>query len=93
MGCLFLIGTALAPRFVLFVIWVARPAVVNTVFDTWLVPLLGLIVLPYTTLLYLILAAPPFGMSSWDWVWIVIAAVLEFSHLGSAYDQRGRMRT
>jgi hypothetical protein len=86
MGCLFLIGSALAPRFVLLVIWVARPAVVNTVFDTW-------IVLPFTTLLYLILAAPPFGMSGFDWVWIVIAACLEFAHIGSAYERRGMMRT
>jgi hypothetical protein len=93
MGCLFLIGSALAPRFVLLVIWVARPAVVNTVFDTWIVPLLGLIVLPFTTLLYLILAAPPFGMSGFDWVWIVIAACLEFAHIGSAYERRGMMRT
>jgi hypothetical protein len=93
MGCLLAVMAAFAPRFVFLVIWIARPVYVDSVFDTFIFPLLGLIFLPFTTLMYVFLAAPPFGLTGWDWLWIGIAAVLDLSHYGGAYVQRGQMRT
>jgi hypothetical protein len=92
MGCLLAIMSAFAPRFVFLVIWIARPAYVNSVFDTFIFPLLGLIFLPFTTLMYVLLAAPPFGLTFWDWVWLAIAVVLDLSHYGGVYAQRGQTR-
>jgi hypothetical protein len=84
--------SAFAPRFVFLVIWIARPSYVNSVFDTFIFPLLGLIFLPFTTLLYVFLAAPPSRVSGFEWLWIALAVVADLSHYAGAYTQRGAMR-
>jgi hypothetical protein len=91
MGCLFVLLGALAPRFLVFIVWLARPALVNAAFDTFLVPLLGIIFLPFTTLVYLIVFTPGVGVSGGDWIWIGLAFVLDLAHLtANAADQRYR---
>ncbi len=88
MGCLLALMSAFAPRFVFLIIWIARPAYVDAVFDTFIFPLLGIIFLPFTTLMYVFLAAPPFDLTGWDWLWIAIAVLLDLSHYGGLYVQR-----
>jgi hypothetical protein len=55
MGCLFALLAGFFPRLALFIVWVARPALVGAAFGTWIVPLLGIIFLPFATLMYVIL--------------------------------------
>ena len=55
MGCLFAIFAGLFPRLGLFIIWLARPALVDAAFDTFIWPLLGIIFLPFATLIYVLL--------------------------------------
>jgi hypothetical protein len=88
MGCLFALFAGLFPRLALFIIWVARPALVATAFSTWLVPLLGIIFLPFATLMYVILYTPGFGLAPWEWFWVVLAGVLDLAHLGTAIARR-----
>ena len=65
-------------------------AVVEAVFGTFIWPLLGLIFLPFTTLMYTILWTPGVGVTGWDWLWIAFAFVLDLGHYGySAYGNRG----
>jgi hypothetical protein len=91
MGCLLALMSAFAPRLVFLIIWIARPTYVDAVFDTFILPLLGLIFLPFTTLMWLILDSPPVGMHGFDWVWIVIAVVIDLSNAAGAYTQRDQM--
>jgi hypothetical protein len=91
MGCLLALMSAFAPRLVFLIIWIARPTYVDAVFDTFILPLLGLIFLPFTTLMWVLLDAPPTGMHGWDWLWIIIAVALDLGHYGSAYSQRSAM--
>jgi hypothetical protein len=88
MGCLLVLMSAFAPRLVVVLAWIARPTYVDAVFDTWILPLLGLIFLPFTTLMYLLLGAPPLGVHGLDWLWIALAVVLDLGHYGSTYAQR-----
>ena len=88
MGCLLAVLGAFAPRIAFVIVWIARPAYVNAVFDTWIFPLLGLIFLPFTTLIYLFLGAPPLGIHGFDWMWIVLAVLLDLGHYASLYSQR-----
>jgi hypothetical protein len=90
MGCLLALMSAFAPRLVFLIIWIARPAYVDAVFDTFIFPLLGLIFLPFTTLIYVLLDAPPAGIAGFDWLWIVLAVLLDLTHYGSAYAARGQ---
>jgi hypothetical protein len=91
MGCLLALLGAFAPRILFLIIWIARPAYVNAVFDTFIFPLLGLIFLPFTTLIYVLLDAPPAGIEGFDWLWIALAVLLDLTHYGTLYAQRGQV--
>ena len=83
MGCLFVAMMAFFPRIAVAIVWLARPALVGAAFDTFIFPLLGLIFLPFTTLIYLILFTPGVGISGWDWLWIALAVVIDVGNLGA----------
>jgi hypothetical protein len=91
MGCLLALLGAFAPRALFLIIWIARPAYVDAVFDTFILPALGLVFLPFTTLLWVLLDAPPGGVVGFDWFWIGLAVLLDLSHYVSTYAQRGTM--
>jgi hypothetical protein len=91
MGCLLALMSAFAPRLVFLIIWIARPSYINAVFDTFILPLLGLIFLPFTTLMWVLLDAPPVGVHGFDWVWISLAVILDLGHYATGYSQRGQM--
>jgi hypothetical protein len=89
MGCLLVLGAAFAPRLVVVFAWIARPVYFGSVFDTWIFPLLGLLFLPFTTLMWLLVGGPPLGVHGLDWLWIVLAVMLDLSHYGNTWEQRG----
>jgi hypothetical protein len=71
-GALAIIG----PRFVLAVWWIFGNKV-DAAFDSWVVPLLGLILLPWTTLAYLIAWQPGGINGNWDVLLIVLGVALD----------------
>ena len=88
MGCLFIVLAGLFPRLGLFIVWVARPARVDAAFDTWIWPLLGLVFLPFATLVYVVLWQTG-GLSTGDWFWVALAGILDVAHWGaSGWSQR-----
>ena len=89
MVCLFAMLGGLAPRLAFFIFWIMRPNQVDAAFDTWIFPLLGLIFLPFTTLIWLLVGAPPQGVAGWDWLWVALAVLLDLSHYANTYEQRG----
>lgn len=76
-GCLLAMAAAFAPRVVLVIMWIAGPRV-NAAFDTFIIPLLGLIFLPYTTIMYVLVLNPVGGVHGWDWLWIALGVWLDF---------------
>jgi hypothetical protein len=84
MGCLFVALAAFAPRIGVFLIWIARPGLVDAAFDTFIVPLLGFIFLPFTTLLYLIMFRPGTELSGVDFLWLGLALIVDVTHLGAS---------
>ena len=50
-------------------------------------PLLGLLFLPLATLIYVILWQGG-GLSSGDWFWVILAAILDIAHWGAGWSQR-----
>jgi hypothetical protein len=91
--CLFAILAGLFPRVAFAIYWIARPNIVQAVFGGMLLwPLLGLIFLPFTTLMYTILWTGGTGIAGSDWLWIGIAFVLDLGHYGaSAYGNRDKI--
>jgi hypothetical protein len=91
MGCLLAAFAGLFPRLGLFMFWILRPARVDAAFDTWIFPLLGIIFLPFATLMYAVLYTPGVGLSGWEWFWVVIAGVLDVSHWAVGASQRNEV--
>ena len=88
MGCLFALFAGIFPRLGLFIIWIARPALVNAAFDTWILPLLGIVFLPFATLIYVVLYTPGIGLTGWEWFWVILAALLDVGHWAASATQR-----
>ena len=90
MGCLFAMFAGLFPRLALFILWIARPARIDAAFDSFLWPLLGIIFLPFATLMYVLLYTPGRGLIGWDWFWVGIAALLDIGHWVAGASQRNQ---
>jgi hypothetical protein len=89
MGCLFAIMAGLFPRLALFIVWVAKPALVAAAFSTWIFPLLGIIFLPFATLMYVILYVPEIGgLTGWGWFWVIVSALFDLAHLATSVARR-----
>jgi hypothetical protein len=91
MGCLFALFGGAFPRLALLILWIARPALVGAAFNTFLLPLLGLIFLPFTTLIYVIVYVPGVGLTGWGFFWVILALLLDLGHLGAGYTQRDQV--
>jgi len=93
MGCLFILMAAVFPRTTLIIFWLARPERVDDVFSTWVWPLLGIIFLPFATLVYVLLYLPGNGVTGGDWAWVALAAVFDIVHWSLSLNQYGVRRT
>jgi hypothetical protein len=91
MGCLLALLAALSPRFVIFLFWLARPVQFDAAFGGPIIPLLGILFLPFTTLMYVLVYTPGVGLAGSDWIWVGIALIIDISHTAAvATDQRYR---
>jgi hypothetical protein len=84
---------AFFPRLGTILVWIARPKMFSAAFGgSWILPILGIIFLPFTTLMYVILWSPGIGLTNWDWVWLIMAALLDLLHwAGTTYHNRERL--
>ena len=71
-------------RLMLLMAWISRPLQWNLAFDTFILPCLGFLVLPFTTLMYVWMMQGPGGVKGLDWLWLLLAAVLDLASIGGA---------
>ena len=86
-ACLLAIGAAFAPRLIFIIMWIFGERI-NIVFDNWICPLLGVIFVPYTTIMYVLVWTPGVGIAGWDWLWIFLGLVLDIMKWAQIYDNR-----
>ena len=88
MGCLLALFALISPRLALVFVWLFSDWLSNA-FDSWLLPLLGFFLLPWTTLAYAGLwSAGTNKVDGFEWFIVVLAFIFD---LGS-YASRGRGR-
>jgi hypothetical protein len=92
MGCLFVLISGASPRIGLFIFWLLRPNRVDAAFDTFILPLLGIIFAPMATLLYAILHTPGVGLGAWEWFWVIVALVFDLGHTATGFAARNQVR-
>jgi len=85
---LFLLG----PRFATLIWWLIKPLRFSAAFSSFIWPVLGIIFLPWTTLMYLIVWSPVTGVYGLDWLWLVLAVLADLgTYAGGGYGNRDRI--
>ena len=74
--CLVALLALFFPRLILVLTWIFNPAFINNAYSTWVIPLLGLIFLPMTTLAYAWAITFDGGAGSIGGVIVIVLAVL-----------------
>jgi hypothetical protein len=89
MGCLFVLVAALSPRFAVLLMWIFTPWV-DRAFGPIIWPILGIIFLPLTTLMYVILwNTGGRGVTGWEWIFVIVAVFADLASFGGgAYGRR-----
>jgi hypothetical protein len=89
MCCFFLTLMFLGPRVAFLIYWLLAPLKVQLAFNAfnfpWLVGIAGLVFLPWTTLMFVIVAP----MNGWDWLWIGLAVAADIAtYMGGTYKRK-----
>src|SRR4051794_10288026 len=88
MPCLFAMFAGMFPRAGTLLIWIARPEMFSNAFGgSWVWPLLRLIFLPFSTLMYVLLWSSGRGVQGFDWFWLVLAVFLDLTHWAASATQ------
>jgi hypothetical protein len=90
MPCLFALLGAFAPRIAVFVLWIFTP-MVNAAFNSWIWPLLGVIFLPFTTLMWILVMAPLGTANFWGWLCVFLGLLIDLRSYGDAYVNRSQI--
>jgi hypothetical protein len=77
----------LSPRLGIIFLW-AFTNYVSLAFETWVWPALGLVFLPWTTLLYILVAAPAGGISFWGWLFVALGLLSDIASHVNTYSSR-----
>jgi hypothetical protein len=78
------------PRMVILLWWLIQPWRWNLAFDTFFWPFMGFLFLPWTTLMYVMVA--PGGVTGFDWLWLGLMFIGDIgSYTGGAYGNRSHV--
>lgn len=95
MCCFLLVLFVFGSRIAGILFWLFRPGMWNLAFSGWpiiwwLWPILGLIFLPFTTIMYVLIALD--GVTGFDWVWLILAVLIDLMGHGiGGYGNRDRI--
>lgn len=87
LGCLLAFTIVLAPRLMLILAWIFSERWDIVWGSSWLWPLLGILIAPYTTIMYM-LSWSPTGIAGWDWMWIILGVLLDIMKWGQIAQNR-----
>ena len=93
MCCAFLALVLMGPRIFGAFWWLFQPARWNLAFNNWpmpdlwwIWPILGLIFLPWTTIMYIIVS--PGGVIGLDWLWLGLMLAADIASYAGGYNRK-----
>ena len=89
MGCFVAILALFSPRLALFAIFIFSD-LLSDAFDSWVLPLLGFFLLPWTTLAYAVMWASSDRVSGFEWFIVILAFVIDLGSYARGSRERGR---
>jgi hypothetical protein len=82
-GCFIALVSLFSIRLALLLVWIFT-GFVDRAFDTFIIPLLGFVFLPATTLVYSLVYDPVVGVVGFEWFWVALAFLVDLGSLGGA---------
>ncbi len=78
MGCFLALLALISPRLVLFLLWIFSD-LLSRAYDSWIIPLLGFLLLPWTTLTYAAFWdwGSGRGVTGFEWFFVILAFVFD----------------
>ena len=90
MGCFVALFALISPRLALFAIFLFSDLLSRT-YESWIVPLIGFFLLPWTTLAYAVMwTAGTHGVRGFEWFIVILAFLFD---VGSWREGRGARRS
>lgn len=83
MGCLVVLVALISPRLALFFTWLLTDRLALA-FDSWFLPVLGWLFLPWTTLMWTFAYEPRDGVTGIGWLFVIVAFLVDIGLLGGA---------
>jgi hypothetical protein len=85
MGCLLALVALISPRLALILLWIFSD-VLSRAYDSWIVPLIGFFLLPWTTLTYAAFWDWGAGreVTGYEWIFVIVAVVIDLGSYGAA---------
>ena len=71
-------------RITLLMLWFARPVMMNAAFGSFIIPCLGFLFVPFTTLMYVFLVQGVGRIQGLDWLWLILAFIMDIASIGAA---------
>ena len=81
--CLLALLALISPRLVLFLLWIFSD-VLSRAFSSWILPLLGFFLLPWTTLAYAAFWSwgPGHHVTGFEWFFVALAFIIDLGSYG-----------
>ena len=90
MCCLYTILLLLGPRVANVIWWIANPGRWELAFNSVIWPILGIIFVPWTTLMYMLVF--PGGVDGFDWAWIGLGVLADVGmYVGGGVGNKDRV--
>jgi hypothetical protein len=84
---------ALFARLALLVVWLSTSLVDRAFHGGWILPLLGILILPITTLTYVLVYYLSGSVTGWGWLWVALAFLLDLAANGAPARSATRARS
>ena len=90
-GCFVAFAAIFSPRLAIFLVWLFDRERMSAAFDSFWIPLLGFVFLPWTTLAWAVVHAPVRGVTGFGWFVVTFAFVVDITtHVRSSQARDGR---
>ena len=89
MGCFIALFALISPRLALFLLWIFSD-VLSRAFDSWIVPLLGFFLLPWTTLAYAVMWSSSDRVYGFEWFVVALGFLFDIASYSRVERRRRR---
>jgi hypothetical protein len=85
---MFLTTLFFGPRAALVIWWLINPNRFSDAFSEWIIPVLGILFLPWTTLTYVIVYSSFNGVNGFEWLFLALGFFADLASYGSSARRR-----